>query len=597
MFSKSRLLSALGAGFMAMALPAAATAAPTGGFFAHINEQSSYSDSKKSVTFYDADDIASGALFSVFIGFEDPTNSNFEEITNIAVDPATGDVYVLGFDSGSTGVLDAANNDTDGDFDLFRIDFQAAYNDWEAKFQGVDARTTGQLLEVTPGTIASPAPAGPGANTSYVTYGSGAAFNNFHSSHSNPASLPGVVEKIGEINRNNPDPGNFFNYSLEFIDQDTLLLLDDSSAPEATDTAVTDHEYRIIERVIGAPTSDGLDGGYSAGTSENWESRRIALVNQDFAAGVAIGHSEVESTAFYSDTASGVRGVWVTESDGGGDDIAFLEIDSSGNSLGYREHAVGPGPYPTSFALDNDPFVSSATNDGKADNIFVDSDTGDIIIIESGYLDVVDGIDTVDREPSVIRREVLNYDDGTGKIQFGAWGQKITLNPVKDSAFLERGGWSAYDSATDTVYFITPDTGNFLTDIFALDLNTGITTTVTDIDDSVALYFGDAFGDVADFFTLGGTVLIDGDLNGDGFVGIDDLNIVLGAWNQNVTIGDLLSGDPSGDGFVGIDDLNTVLGNWNAGTPPTASVVPEPASLALFTIAGLSALSRRRTRA
>jgi len=70
-----------------------------------------------------------------------------------------------------------------------------------------------------------------------------------------------------------------------------------------------------------------------------------------------------------------------------------------------------------------------------------------------------------------------------------------------------------------------------------------------------------------------------GDLDGDGFVGINDLNIVLGVWNQNVPPGNPLA-DPSGDGFVGIEDLNTVLGNWNAGTPPVAvgPLVPEPAS-------------------
>ena len=41
-----------------------------------------------------------------------------------------------------------------------------------------------------------------------------------------------------------------------------------------------------------------------------------------------------------------------------------------------------------------------------------------------------------------------------------------------------------------------------------------------------------------------------GDLDANGFVGISDLNIVLGNWNQNVTPGDFLSGDPSADGFV-----------------------------------------------
>ncbi len=60
-----------------------------------------------------------------------------------------------------------------------------------------------------------------------------------------------------------------------------------------------------------------------------------------------------------------------------------------------------------------------------------------------------------------------------------------------------------------------------------------------------------------------------GDLDGDGFVGINDLNIVLANWNQNVPPANPLA-DPSGDGFVGIDDLNEVLGNWNAGTPPAA---------------------------
>ncbi len=60
---------------------------------------------------------------------------------------------------------------------------------------------------------------------------------------------------------------------------------------------------------------------------------------------------------------------------------------------------------------------------------------------------------------------------------------------------------------------------------------------------------------------------IPGDLDDDGFVGIEDLNVVLGAWNQTVALGDAMAGDPSGDGFVGIEDLNLILGNWNAGTP------------------------------
>jgi mannose/cellobiose epimerase-like protein (N-acyl-D-glucosamine 2-epimerase family) len=75
--------------------------------------------------------------------------------------------------------------------------------------------------------------------------------------------------------------------------------------------------------------------------------------------------------------------------------------------------------------------------------------------------------------------------------------------------------------------------------------------------------------------------LIAGDLNCDGFVGIEDLNLILCKWNQTVSAGDLMSGDPTCDGFVGIGDLNLVLGNWNTGiVPPTD--VPEPGTACLL---------------
>lgn len=84
-----------------------------------------------------------------------------------------------------------------------------------------------------------------------------------------------------------------------------------------------------------------------------------------------------------------------------------------------------------------------------------------------------------------------------------------------------------------------------------------------------------------------------GDLNRDGFVGIDDLNLVLGNWNQAVPPADARA-DPSGDNFVGIDDLNAVLGNWNTGAPPTVSVIPEPTALGMIVLGGGMMLAARR---
>ena len=105
---------------------------------------------------------------------------------------------------------------------------------------------------------------------------------------------------------------------------------------------------------------------------------------------------------------------------------------------------------------------------------------------------------------------------------------------------------------------------------------------------------GVAFGINYDTNTVTVTPGLIGDLDGDGFVGINDLNIVLGAWNSNVTAGVWGLGDTSGDGFIGIEDLNSVLGNWNAGTPPqTGTSIPEPGSLSILLIVAWLPMRRR----
>jgi len=93
--------------------------------------------------------------------------------------------------------------------------------------------------------------------------------------------------------------------------------------------------------------------------------------------------------------------------------------------------------------------------------------------------------------------------------------------------------------------------------------------------------------------TGGGEPLL-GDLDEDGFVGINDLNLVLGNWNQTIIDGNAPQfGDLNFDLFVGIEDLNIILGNWNQGTPPANIAVPEPGAVAFVGLATLAFGIRR----
>jgi Stage II sporulation protein len=95
---------------------------------------------------------------------------------------------------------------------------------------------------------------------------------------------------------------------------------------------------------------------------------------------------------------------------------------------------------------------------------------------------------------------------------------------------------------------------------------------------------------------LGPQEPLPGDMNGDWFVGINDLNTLLSFWNQTVPRGDKSQGDLAGDGdgHVGLDDLGVILTHWNTGTPPAVNTlsIPEPGSLLLMT--ALLPLARRR---
>lgn len=89
-----------------------------------------------------------------------------------------------------------------------------------------------------------------------------------------------------------------------------------------------------------------------------------------------------------------------------------------------------------------------------------------------------------------------------------------------------------------------------------------------------------------------------GDVNLNGRVGVEDLNMVLNHWGMTPSKGGAPRGDLNGDGFIGIADLNMVLTGWGSDVRSlnqSVVPVPEPGAGWVLVTVGL-ALSRRNLR-
>ncbi len=192
---------------------------------------------------------------------------------------------------------------------------------------------------------------------------------------------------------------------------------------------------------------------------------------------------------------------------------------------------------------------------------------------------------------SVYDADMIRYEDVNGDIQTLQLTSATARNSHLFSAADEVGGWIELIKSPGSTWFADSPTIRIdLTNTNGMRLGVQgfLAGTTSPNDDSLSVWLEwlDAPDTIATGTNLGIEVdvvatgdpdrpVIIGDLNADGFVGIDDLNTVLSHWNQFVLPGFYSAGDPSADGFVGIEDLNTVLGNWNAGAPSLV-VVPEP---------------------
>lgn len=148
----------------------------------------------------------------------------------------------------------------------------------------------------------------------------------------------------------------------------------------------------------------------------------------------------------------------------------------------------------------------------------------------------------------------------------------------RDDLHMNNLGWFAVSNTVLSALFKFDPTGTPTNSAFVLA--PGQTETIPITPDLGAM-IQSAVWDVVHMH--GRTGFIEGDLDGDGFVGVADLDIVLNNWNSTTPP---IAGDPSGDGFVGIADLDMVLGSWNAGTA-TPVALPEPAMLGLVVLAPL----------
>jgi len=611
-----------------------------------LDSTQNFGTTRRSVNFYDVTNLTGTVfgqqpLFSVWTGYEDAATLNYEDPDAITVNPINGTIYLSAFDSGTPGAVSLG--DTEGDFDLYRIDYQEILQDFVT-----NARPKG--------TMYAPAVDVRGnVNVSHPEHVGSTVF------------VANAIQKVGEVARTQDGP--FFDFDIEFVNPGRLVFLDNQVGPDGSgDLIANDHQIRSFERSSTAPgaapayNAGNQTGGFNLQTTESWGSKTFGPVDLDTPSG---GRSEPVDIAYVK--RDGVEGIWVGESDGGGDDVAFYQLDFATMTATKRE--IRGGPFPTSFALDENPAANTSTNDGELDWLAIDG-AGNLKIGESGFFDTGtvpggqagNGNALGAAEPKVIGLTVTDYNgvDTNGNSQrelvAGAWTTSANL-PVPtadDDTAVTDGRFAVYDKGTGLVYFFDADSGaqpNVVGDVYVFNPLTG---TLVYQEQNAANHFferhgvrmfmrGDVTGDglvnaadIDKFFdavndpTLGGTVSLAlgrewydltgelqlnssdmdhlvrtilntqyGDANLDGRVSAADLNVLGANFGK---AGGWAAGDFNGTDTVSAADLN-ILGQYfgfnNMPSPGLAvSAVPEPGSFVLLASgAGLAmvyGLRRRR---
>ncbi len=474
-----------------------------------------------SLIFYDVTDIGHGAtsgvfnndpLFSVWMGFEifegelndQPQGlpfGNREEFSAFTFNPANGTIYAIAFDSGAPPAVDPVG-DSQGDFDLYRIDYQAMLKDFNDNARPKGTIYAPQTLNIT---LANEQFLSDISSPLFDGAVDGLANNVPHPSLVNTVHLPGAFQKIGEVGRSQ-SPASFFDYQIDFVNPETLVMMDANFG--TADPATQDFNVRMLNRVSTSPglatpptppfpaPADQQGGFNSVSNTESWNSKIAGFLNLD-AAGITTprGWTLVKN--------NGTLGIWAADSDGGGDDIAFYELDLTGPSptATKKELFTSPagGPFANQISLAEDPTTDTTTNDGEIDHLFVDKD-GNLVIVESGFFDVTPGSTTPPRglggetaeEPRVFTVGIADYNSpdsdasginevlptgpaGTGFNDTSPWTVSASIpvtGAIDNDDDVTNTTRVAFDKSTGFLYIVDQDTG-FFEDIYVFDPATG----------------------------------------------------------------------------------------------------------------------------
>ncbi|MBN1347381.1 MAG: hypothetical protein JXQ73_32125 [Phycisphaerae bacterium] len=472
------------------------------------------------VNFYDVTGVGDpnyvmkdSLMFSVWLGYEITSSANKEEPEALTVNPVNGTVYVLCYDSGTGGGFDSQGNDGTGDWDLWRIDYQAVLKDF------IDNARPMKTMYI---------PSIGADGFDYKTYGvqhPGGVYNTVY--------LDAGVKKIGEVARNgdatasggaNTGGGDFFEIDLDFVDPAKLVVLDDQDYQEShfyadpnTATraqkytaAQSDHRVVAIIRKSTDPNQATHDpnqtaareGGYNHGAAQSWETFDLGLVNMDgvtndpnlagYDANLPLGwigqaFSEPIDMQFVTRSVEGavgpnapgtgaatVEGVWLADNDtpaSTSDDVDFKKItgwDGGANDLLY----LG-GFLPDNIADAND-------NNGDLDWIRVD-ENGAVLYGESGYYDTASthyGDEGWSHEPKIFTRSVLDYEYTNGGQTF-VWldpndftmhGPIADGSPDDDSDVCD-GRFFVFDPGANRVFYFDIDgSPDYMPDAYVYDL-------------------------------------------------------------------------------------------------------------------------------